>query len=259
MALPVRTTKFWRSAIDDATSQLPAPITAMTYLSSWNTLARPSLFACNDDALFVVKGRENGRALMNEYMVGVLGFAMGAPVPESQRVYVPSDLISMEPAIRHMEHGVAYGSAYIANTIDKGAGIHYAGIHENRSRFAALAMLFGLVWAQDVQFIYNKYKPKIVYSIDHSEFFPGWLDNWSLKSLATADPPEPNKRIRLEVGLRGHETMAAIRQLAQISNSAIALAVAGCHDDWGVSDEDRLGRAEFIASRRDMLCQRVSE
>jgi len=252
------TPKTWRGLIEAAVSRIPPPLTAMTFLSKWSTLCKPVLFECNDRNLYVVKGRENRRALMNEYMVGRLGAAMGAPVPSVQIVHIAQELISDEPEIQHMESGLAHGSAYIKDTIDKYSDLHYGNQRENRPRFAGLSILFGLVYARDVQLIYSKSKPNIVYSIDHAEFFPGWVDDWNPKFLRDAEPAAPYHRIRIMIGLTSQELTRAMDQLAEITNHDIAEAVAGCVDEWGVSDLDRLERAEYIASRRDKLLGTVA-
>lgn len=247
----------WRALIDAARENLPPIISAKRYYQMWPTQCRPALFACTDDADYVVKGRENGRVLMNEHIVGVLGRAMGAPVPEVRLVYVPPELVDAEPELGHMASGVAHGSKLIPHTIDK-HGFHYGNLPENRPRFSHLARLFGLVFARDVQFIYDKPRPHVVYSVDHGEFFPGWGMDWLPRYLKNAPAPAPHDTTVAKIGLTGEELRRTIASVGCLTDGIIARAVAGCRDEWGTTDSDRIERAEYLAVRRDAILDRVA-
>ena len=249
--------KKWRALIDAARDNLPPIISAKRYYQTWPTQCRPSLFACSDDTEYVVKGRENGRVLMNEHIVGVLGRAMGAPVPEVRLVYVPPELVDAEPELAHMTSGVAHGSRLIPTAIDK-QGFHYGNLPENRPRFSHLARLFGLVFARDVQFLYDKPRPHVVYSVDHGEFFPGWGKDWLPRYLRDAPAPVPHDVTVAKVGLTGDELRRTLDAVKRLTDGIIARAVAGCRDEWGTTDSDRVDRAEYLATRRDEIVGRVA-
>jgi hypothetical protein len=244
--------KQWTAMIKAAEGELGPILAAKRFYYTWKTLCKPALFSCDDDCEYVVKGSENGRTLINEHIVGVLGRAMGAPVAEVRVVHVSKELIDAEPEIQYMKSGVAHGSLLIPNTNEK-IGIHYGNIRENRGRFSYLARLFGLIFARDIQFIYDKPRPHVVHSVDHGEFFPGWGHDWRPKYFKDAPEPAPHSAIVQSVGLTSDELRHAARAVGSLTDAVIARAVAGCRAEWGTTETDRIERAIYLASRRDAI------
>ena len=71
----------WNVAIEDAVSQPPPVIDAETYLNrKWGTSSSPVLLGCADKKDYVIKGKQAGRILVNDHLVGRLGALISAPV-----------------------------------------------------------------------------------------------------------------------------------------------------------------------------------
>jgi hypothetical protein len=89
----------------------PAAILAQTYRNmKWGSRNAPVLLAASDGYEYVVKGRQNGRDVANDQIVGWLARVIGAPVPDTKLVEVPAQLIAINPEMQHMPPGLAHGS-----------------------------------------------------------------------------------------------------------------------------------------------------
>ena len=121
-------------------------------------------------------------------------------------------------------------------------------ISENRSRFAALQVLYSWVQASDHQFIYDTSPPNLVYSYDHGEFFPGG-PNWTVDSLrAAADPAlDPNFDA---CNLKEDELRSVAERLYEIRPRHIACAVAQVWDTWSVTSEEQIELATYLRARQ---------
>src|ERR1700732_2925309 len=99
----------WETLILEAAAHRPAAIKALTYRNKkWTTASAPVVLGCDDGDDYVIKGRQVGRAVVNEQIVGHLGRVMGAPVAEVKLIDVPAELIAMQQAeLGHIPAGVA--------------------------------------------------------------------------------------------------------------------------------------------------------
>ena len=244
----------WEGLIAKAMESWASPVRAQTFVRNWSTSSNPVLLACDDGREYVVKGAQAGRMIVTDQVVGRLGTAMGAPVAEVGLVDVPRELINSEPQMSHMVAGESHGSVWISGCTDS-QGMTYSDQAENRSRFATLSVLFGWVVASDHQFVYKSSAPNLVYSVDHGHFFPG-ANGWDMNSLAGAPPPEPDQQLRAGCSLTEDELREAQKLLLNVSDSAIAQAVASPPDGWGISMQERVALAAFLAKRRDEFAQK---
>ncbi len=74
----------WKDIIADAATRRPAPVKALHYLGiTYQSCSKPVLLACSDDQKYVVKWFNPPRMIANDQIIGILGNAMGAPVPEA--------------------------------------------------------------------------------------------------------------------------------------------------------------------------------
>src|SRR5262245_44207625 len=95
-----------------------APIRAHTFITLFPTFSKPVVLACDDGKVYVVKGLQPGRpdhhqmsrAIIADHVVGRVGYAMGAPVPEIRLIDVPAALRDAQPEMQHMVAGIAHGS-----------------------------------------------------------------------------------------------------------------------------------------------------
>ncbi len=211
---------------------------------------------CDNDREYVVKGRctdrQVERALVNEQVVGYLAHALGAPVPEIDHVKVPQELISAEPRMQHLQPGIAHAMQFVPDCSDR-SGIDHTNVPENRPRFASLSILFGWMGGSDQQLIYSNAPPHLVHSVDHGHFFAGGPD-WTPAGLAAAEDEAVNPHPYFAGCCLGEADLREpLRQLALMSLSVIAAAVALPPEEWQVDLAARVSLAMYLGKRRDTL------
>lgn len=242
----------YRSLLERAVVGRPAALGAIEFRGALHTKSSPSIVLCDDGQEYVVKGRNAGRSTFNDQVVGRLGMAMRAPVAQVTLVDVPLDLILENIEMKDLVDGVAHGSRLILKT-SNAERLLYFDEPENRSRFAALALLYG--WPlveEDHQFIYGIETPHLVYSVDHGDSFPRG-PGWSRASLLRVDPPQPDPVIRYGCNLTDEELSRAAVGLAGVDDGPLVEAIAAPPDDWGVTMDERLNVALYLAERREQL------
>jgi HipA-like protein len=239
----------WQELITQAAGERPVPINAHTFNRKWGTASQPALLDCDDGSIYVVKGKQNGRMCANEQIVAHLGQLVGAPVPDVAYVNVPQELIARQPQLAHFQAGPGHGSEFVKDCAD--GGIQYVD-GENRTRFARLAVLFGWVYPQNQQFIYEMAAPHLVYSTDHGHFFPNG-PNWTPAHLPQAGVAVPDPSLIGPCQLSQDDMRTAASPLVGLQDQAIARAVAAPLDEWGLAMDDRIAVATYLARRRGEL------
>ena len=245
--------------IEVARSTRPLPLQAKTYLGKRrSSFSNPVDLMCNDSNVYVVKGRQAGRAdvsraIVNDHIVGRLGTLLDAPVPQIALVEIPSELIAAQPEMQHIIPGIAHGSRSVEGVSEK-LQIQHHDLSENRSRFVLLAVLFGWTVANDRQFFYNKAEPYLVYSFDHGHFFPGG-PNWTEASLVQHQDARLDQHITQACSLLDEEIRDAVEQLRKIDDRAIAEVVAGPPDEWGLTQAERVALFKYLTGNRDSLLE----
>ncbi len=241
----------------------PPAVRAHTYIGQFGSFSKPVRLLCDDHRVYVVKGRQDGRPEMSrtmiaDHIIGRLGAALGAPVPEVRLIEVPAELRTAQAQLQHMASGVAHGSRDIEDVTER-AAIQHTDLPENRRRFALLALLFGWAHAGDHQFIYEKNAPHRVYSVDHGHFLPGG-PNWTAASLAGALQAQADADAQLvqAVGLTAAELREAAAKLIQVDQETIKGAVASVPEGWGITAEERTRLIEFFVRRREELIARYA-
>src|SRR5208337_1393498 len=137
-------------------------------------------------------------------VIGLLGKAMQAPVGEVLFVQVSQELIDMNPAmLGHLQAGLAHGCLFVPNVSER-LGVTHFQETPNRTRFARLAVLYGLAQANDHQFFYSSAPANLVFSFDHGHFFPGG-PQWTREALLAAPPPTIDTQIVAACRLLDHE------------------------------------------------------
>jgi hypothetical protein len=254
----------WRKLIEASASRRPSPITAVKYLGKWDSAAGPAKVLCSDGNVYVAKGVQFTRrpwlvsdtalATFNDLVATQLGRLIGAPVPDkSVLVLIPSEFIAANyPALRHLAPGIANGARFIDGTTEKSYRIKYLDDGDNRSRFASLAVFFGWMGGHDRQFIYSNASPRLVYSVDHGDFFHGGR-YWTSERLDLADEAEAYYRCLRHCGFADQELIDACEPLLSITSEHIAEAVATPPDEWGVSTNERVALAKYLNRRRHEL------
>jgi len=251
----VPTSGEWRELIDKAASERPRQVTATTFIERLGTASKPIKVMANDGHVYLVKGRQNGRMIVNEQIVAALGTELGAPIPAAALVDVPEPLIRAEANMQHLQPGVSHGSRWLDNCSDR-QGVAYVDRPENRSRFAALAVLYSWVHGGDQQLIYEKAPPHLVHSVDHGHFFPGG-PNWQVAGLQAAGDAVLDATFQ-SCGLTNSDYSPFTERLSLSSPQAIAVAVARPWHDWDITEDERIGVASYLDQRRIRLLELLS-
>lgn len=214
--------------IRTALGKRPVPLRAQTYRNKkWSTASCPVLLACSDGQEYVVKGRQTGKMIANEQIVGTLARKLGAPVPEVKLIEVPGELIAMNPEMQHMHAGLGHGSLSLLPDCTERVWLDHARLPANRSRFALLAILYGWVQAHDHQLVYRKTPPELVFSVDHGHFFNGG-PAWTVDNLSQAGRPTPDAGIVQGCQITTEE---ALKALGSLDPQSVVEAVAAPPDD----------------------------
>lgn len=179
-----------------------------------------------------------------------LGLAMGAPVGQPQIVEIGTELLDVN--FSFLSPGKAHATRFIANCFDDRDTIKYKNHEENRPRFALLSVLFGWVYSQDQQFIYQKNHPNLVYSVDHGHFFPGGPD-WKESDLTSAPTSVVDKKLVSSCGLTNNDIRQALIALKTVTEETIIQAVASPPDEWGITIEERVAMVEYLVKRQQEL------
>ena len=229
----------------------PAIVTAHTYYRSWASNSAPVLLGCSDGALYVVKGHQKGRVLVNDHLVARLGELLSAPVTAAALVDIPQALINIEPQVAHMPSGKSHGSKWIEDCTDR-LTFEHAHLPENRHRFALLAILYS--WAgcwSDHQFIYKKALPHEVFSVDHGHFFQSGPD-WTISGLQGA-PPAVLDPVFNACALTPVELRSAGRSLKSVDLSDVSAIVNWIPTDWGLASDERAVMIDYLVRRHGQL------
>jgi hypothetical protein len=238
----------WARLLNTAGRQRPVTVIAQTFIQKFGTSSQAVRLACDDGNEYVVKSRDAGRMIVTDQIVGRIGIAAGAPVGTPALVDVPASLIQAEQEMGHMSDGIAHGSKWIPGCTQ--GGVEHCST--NRARFADLALLYGWAVASDHQFIYENDAPRLVYSVDHGHFFAG-STGWTVDTLRNAATAAPDPTLVNGCTLTDEEFVEAKERLAIVGDEAIAGAVAAPPDEWGMTSDERMAVAEYLASRRDAL------
>ena len=162
------------------------------------------------------------------------------------------------PSFRQVAHwpilatAPAHATLAISQVSADREGIAHTTLADNRQRFAALALLYGLFGAADHQFLYGIPPAlELVHSVDHGHFLGG--PGWTTDSLSQLPDAEPDSIVLQQCAINEDELDHARENLALISDQEIALAVSFPPDEWNVTFDERAVVAAWISIRRDQL------
>lgn len=247
----------WERAIAEYSAEEPVRVDLVRGLPL-PSMSRPVLVLAADDRAYYLKGAQCGRALVSEQVVGRLGRAMGAPVPEVRVLDLPRDLVYYDQNMRGIMPGLSHGSLLIDDCSNESGQMH-THAPANRARYALLAALFGLTVADDPQFILGNAAPRLVYSVDHGLFLPE-RNAWRPHDLEHPDlpsPPRPHPLIAQACGFSAQEHRIACEAIASLRAEDIAAAVAAPPEVWGILPVERVALAWYLGRRRDMLLRHL--
>ena len=243
-----------RQELECAIANPEEPIIATTIRRGWQSSAKPVLVRGIDGNEYVVKGKQAGRQIINDRVVAKLGQAMQAPVGEPYLIEISQDLLDLDPEFSYLAVGIAHGTKFIPNCSDDRELFLHFDKSKNLERFASLAILYGLMYASDHQFIYKKQSPRLVYSVDHGNFFVG-SPEWTIESLARRiAPAAPDRLIGTTYKLDSNDLDCEVFGLQEkISDHTIVQTVGGVPEEWGINIDERMALVEYLTKRRDEL------
>jgi hypothetical protein len=243
----------WLKQLNTLITQREAALEGVTFLQGFETDTRPALVKCSDGKVYVVKGAQAQHKAVSDQIVARLGGLMNAPVAKPKLVNISAELIEIEPRLSHFQPGLAHATLYIEGCVDS-YDLRAIKELQNRSRFADLAVLYGWVQAYDRQFIYRKRSPQLVYSVDHSHFFPFDLEtnDWNSTTLQQS-PSAKLDPLSMECKLTSLEINLALRSLESVSENDILSTVSIPPDEWGITMDERLMLVEFLIRRKQEL------
>jgi hypothetical protein len=248
----------WEVLIREEMSKERVVHNAHRYIRCWKTDAKPALIE-TDDGAFVVKGGNGGRRPVNDHIVARLGAALGAPVPAAGYVKVSRGFIESVPDLmtlvdgQPMEPGMWHGTRWLHGVSEEEEGHMHLDVPDNRERFAVLAVLYGWTSRDDEQFLYSKLPPRIVWSHDHTHFFPKGPD-WTIASLTEAPRAEPDQKMITIVKCTKEELDAATLRLRRLDAARVVTeAVSAPLESWPITMEERVALASFLFRRHQEL------
>ena len=245
----------WQAELEQLVAEPEEPLAIRSFIGlPMGTASRPVRAMGMDGKVYIVKGQQAGRQIVNDQIVGCLGVLLGAPVGNPCIVEVDEILTNDpdEPEFVYFQPGLAHATQFIPDTVDDREMRRYQGQAVNRDRFARLSVLYGWVGAADRQFIYKSQPPNAVSSVDHGHFFPHG-PNWTIKDLLAAPQAVLDPEIVNVCQLQSSEIGEALIALVNLSATEILRAVARPPGEWGITIKERVALVDYLVKRRQEL------
>src|SRR5207302_1600000 len=107
-------TKNWETLIGEATKNwTEQPIKAETFLKAWkdegSSASNAVTLVCADGQLYVAKGLQAGRMIVNDQIAARLGSLIGAATPPPALIDIPAELTAAEQKMKDITPGLAHG------------------------------------------------------------------------------------------------------------------------------------------------------
>jgi hypothetical protein len=239
----------WKALLEAATAIPQVSITAETFVKAWPSASKPVAVKCADGNTYVIKGSNAGRQAVNDCIAAKLAALVAAPVPPSALIAVPEELRLATPEMSHLTPGLAHGSRVMEDCNEREAFSHHdAG--DNRQRFAAIAIFYGWLGANDRQFIYGKNAPYRVYSVDHGHFFGPGNPDWTIAHLAAAPAAAPDHDTVTACEITNDQLSAACGSLHDVTAEQIAAAVGSVPRGWPINVDEQIALCSYLEKRR---------
>ena len=246
--LPVLDLDDWRVLLEIFDSA-ETDIEVVTFHRLSGSHSGPAFVDCSDGNQYWIKGHPAlVRETFLEQVVGSLGLCLDAPIPPIKIVKLGQTLHNGEPRLQSFAVGYVHGLQNEPDCSDNRQPLAYHDEADNRSRFAALAILYSWTGASDHQFIYKKQAPHLVFSFDHGLFFgvQQWPHSLNTAPLVTSLDP-----IFLPVKLQKNELAPYFDSLDRLNILQIAAAVARAPISWKVALDEKLALCQYLERRRE--------
>jgi hypothetical protein len=222
------------------------------------SMTHPWLCRGVDTNLYVVKFQvpnnpSHVRSYAAEQVIARLGQLLDAPVAPVFLSSCTSELLLANPLLSSFCAGVCHATSLERVEATELRPIPPPASQQDRDDFSKLAVLFGWCVSGDQQLLRltvdSSTRPGGILSVDHGHFFPGAL-SWNRAHLASAAPPAIDP---IFVNVEQTVIDATIARLKSVTDDQVARAIAHIDPSWGVSDDDCVALADFLARRRDIL------
>jgi hypothetical protein len=243
--------------IQEAITKCPAPTKMVTDRKQRRGGgSQPAKLADTDGTDWWVKSprlaEKQKRTAAADLFCGLIGKAINAPVSEVGVVELPKELVDGDPkALGYLKAGTCHGSKAVSEKEMDQIWIRpdYKDKPENRPRYAAIAVLYGLLDAGDSQLHYDP-DTRIVYTLDHGDFLPGSF-NWNEKKITDApDAAKPYARAISEFQITEEELRVALVDLKSMSVQQVVDAAARVPASWGITESERLALVKLVLRRQ---------
>jgi hypothetical protein len=240
-----------RKEIDQCASGNRNPAVVETFLKNLSGGSGAAHVKCASGSQKAIKGSHLKKHIVAEHVVGRIGQLLGAPVGTVGFAEIPDELRKLQPELQRFGPGLAHAIDWIPDCGDKMA-LQYAANDYNRSRFAAILVLYALAYADDPQVIYKTMNPCLAYSVDHGHFLAGGGGSWSEASLRGA-PAAALHAWHAQISPTTAELAPVKANLAAITDDDFAKIVLGPPDAWGVAKPERDALKDYFVKRRDEI------
>ncbi len=244
----------WEDLLNKSTPA-PSTFTVQEVIRMVNTYSKPFQVKGDDGRIYWIKViRSNGEgasghAIFLDQIAGHLGRKLDAPIPWVGLGDIPADL-SGQGQFAHVPPNLCHAVMDIPNA---GAQTNTLCPSEgNKSRYAALAVLYGLIGDGDRQFLYDSENK--VWAVDFGHSFGG-NPNWNATTLRSFNPPTLPNAFITETGLNTTDLKPIIDKLISLLHNGRGLVdvISTPPDSWGVSREERIALLQKIWARSQQI------
>lgn len=243
----------WKNA-SLATYQRPsASLTASSILRHVNTGCTPLLMSTQKaDELYWVKPQYNPHgqtSLLAEQVVAAVGRYLGAPIPSTALIEIPSVFASYRfPDGNFLMTGIAHASKHVESECVEDTELLYVPKDGNRYRAPKFIALWEWCFGEDPQWLYAQADDYQLWTFDHGLWLGGGGE-WEISDLqATVDIPSgwPGS----VKGMDSTTFMGLADAINACTVSDLLSFVSAVPIDWGFSDAELIEVARWLDRRR---------
>ena len=205
----------------------------------------------------VLNGPQGNRVPITEQIVAHAGGLIGAPVCETEVVYLPHAIAGWACRPGHpIERGFAHGSVAVENCIEERSGLGYRNQDENAVRHVGYYALYDWCWGDDVQALIALTADRRFYSHDHGLFLRPGAATWDAANL---DPRvgEAHELTADGGGMDFVEIARVATRLESITRAELAQALARVPRSWPVTDDELENVGAFLEERAPQVAGRL--
>ena len=206
-------------------------------------------------------GRYSKRVMISDFVVGMLGQIMEAPVAKAQLVHLTPELIDRNKKdISFAIPGLAYGSHWLGplTPAHQEAGLTEEEKILNEHAACRLEALYELAGVEDRQPVFTETTTKLIRSFDHGFAFTGKQRTTTTITKANLDFQRGGilKLLNLVSPGNGYSPAAQMHAaigLANLDDACIRGLIRQIPVDWSCSDREKEAMFRYLILRRNVL------